>query len=173
MRRCEPLVSGDRGDQHDRSPFRARRGAAVFASSVPQVFGRSAFVSLRRGSARGAEAPSGVGGKRRRVSTLVETQRDAEGLELPSRITSSARRARFALKCCTNGISVRMLIRGRSGATPDVITVVARSVDEIRIGRLRPSGNSTTTKAGPRPERSLITASLLPNKQCCGSVIVT
>jgi hypothetical protein len=33
MRRCEPLVSGDRGDQHDRSPFLARRGAAVFASS--------------------------------------------------------------------------------------------------------------------------------------------
>jgi hypothetical protein len=109
----------------------------------------------------------------RRASTVVETQRNAEGLELPSRITSSARGVRFALKCCTNAISVRTLIRGRSGATPDVITVVARSVDEIRIGRLRPSGNSTTTKAGPRPDRSLNTASLLPNKQCCGSVIVT
>src|ERR1700734_485776 len=112
MRRCEPLVSGDRGHQHDRSPFLARRGAAVFASSAPQVFGRSALASLRTGSARGAEAPPAAGGMRRRVSAVVETQRDAEGLELPSRITSSARRARFALKCCTNGISVRMLIRG-------------------------------------------------------------
>jgi hypothetical protein len=81
---------------------------------------------------------------RLRVSTVVETQRNAKGLELPSRITSSARRARFALKCCTNGISVRMLMRGRSGAAPDVITVAARSVEAIRIGRFRPSGNSTT-----------------------------
>jgi hypothetical protein len=82
---------------------------------------------------------------RRRVLTLVETQRDAEGLELPSRITSSARRARFALKCCTNGIRMRTLIRGRLRAAPDVITVAARSVEAIRIGRFRPSGNSTTT----------------------------
>jgi hypothetical protein len=29
------------------------RGAAVFASSTPQAFGRSAFASLQRGSARG------------------------------------------------------------------------------------------------------------------------
>jgi hypothetical protein len=43
---------------------------------------------------------------------------------------------------------VRTLIRGRSGATPDVITVVARSVDEIRIGRLRPSGNSEALSRG-------------------------
>src|SRR5713226_168049 len=141
MRRREPLVSG-RGDQHDRSPFLARRGAAVFASSAPQAFGRSAFASLRRGSARGAEAPSEAGGMHRRASTVVETQRDAEGLELPSRITSSAGRARFALKCCTNGISVRTLIRARSGAAPDVITVAARLVEAIRIGRFRPSGNS-------------------------------
>ena len=169
----EPLVSGVRGDQHDRSPFLVCRGAAVFASSAPPAFGRSAFESLQRGSARGAEPRSEADGMCRRASTVVKTQRNAEGLELPSRITSSARGVRFALKCCTNGISVRMLIRGRSGATPDVITVVARSVDEIRIGRLRPSGNSTTTKAGPRPDRSLNTASLLPNKQCCGSVIVT
>jgi hypothetical protein len=82
---------------------------------------------------------------RRRVSAVVEKQRDAEGLELPSRITSSARKARFALKCCTNGISVRMLIRGRSDAAPDVITIAARSVEAMRIGRFRPSGNSTTT----------------------------
>ena len=81
----------------------------------------------------------------RRISTVVETQRDAEGLELSSRITSSARRARFALKCCTNGISVRTLIRGRSGAAPDEITVAPRSVEAIGIGRFRPSGNSTTT----------------------------
>jgi hypothetical protein len=81
----------------------------------------------------------------RRILTVVETQRDAEGLELSSRITFSARRARFALKCCINGISVRTLIRGRSGAPPDVITVAARSVEAIRIGGFRPSGNSTTT----------------------------
>jgi len=145
MHRREPFVSGDWGDQHDRSPFLARREAAVSASSAPQVFGRSAFASLRRGSATGAEAPSAAGGMRRRVSAVVETQRDAEGLELPSRITSSARRARFALKCCTNGISVRTLIRGRSDAAPDAITVAARSVEAIRIERFRPSGSSTTT----------------------------
>jgi hypothetical protein len=81
----------------------------------------------------------------RRVSTVVETQRDAEGLELPSRITSSARKARFALKCCANGISVRTLMRARSGAAPDAVTVAARLVDAIRIDRFRPSGNSTTT----------------------------
>src|ERR1700733_14104369 len=128
MRRGEPFVSGDRGDQHDRSPLRAHCGAVVFASSAPQAFGRSEFVSLGKGSARGAEElPSPAGGTRRRVSTLVETQRDAEELELPSRITSSARRARFAPKCCTNGISVRTLIRARSGAAPDEITVAARS----------------------------------------------
>jgi hypothetical protein len=91
----------------------------------------------------GAEVPSEAGGMSRPVSTAVETQRDAEGLELPSRITSSARTARFALKCCINGISVRTLIRGRLGA-PDVVTVEARSVDEIRIDRFRPSGNATT-----------------------------
>ena len=80
----------------------------------------------------------------RLASTVVETQRDVEGLELPSRITSLARRARFAFKCCTNGISVRTLIRGRLGVAPDVITVPAKSVDVIRIDRFRPSGNSTT-----------------------------
>ena len=35
-----------------------------------------------------------------------------------------------------------------------------RSVAVIRIARLRPSDNLTTTKARPRPERSLVSASL-------------
>jgi hypothetical protein len=143
MRRSEPLVSSVRGDQHERSPFLARRGVAASDSSAPQAFGQSASASLPTGSAMGAEVPSEAGRMSRPVSTAVETQRDAEGLELPSRITSSARRARFALKCCINGISVRTLIRGRSGA-PDTVTVEARSVEAIRIDRFRPSGNATT-----------------------------
>jgi hypothetical protein len=79
-------------------------------------------------------------------SAVVETQRDLEGLEGPSRITSSAGRVRFAFKCCINGISVRMLMRGRSGAFGlGLVAASARSVDVIRIERLRPSGSSTTT----------------------------
>jgi hypothetical protein len=145
MGRGEPLVSGVRGDQHERSPFLARRGAAASAASALQAFGQSAFAFLPIGSAIGAGVPSEAGGMSRLASTAVETQRDVEGLELPSRITSSARRARFALKCCANGISERTLIRGRSGAAPDVITVAVRSVEPIRIDRFRPSDNSTTT----------------------------
>jgi hypothetical protein len=65
-------------------------------------------------------------------------------------------------------------MRGRSGVvTPDGFTVAPRSVDEIRTDRFRLSGNSMTAYDAPRPDRSCNTANLLPNKQCCGSVIVT
>jgi hypothetical protein len=126
MRRSEPLVSSIRSDQHERSPFLACRGAAASASSVPQAFGQSAFASRPIGSAKGAKVLLEAGGMGRLVQTVVETQRDVEGLELPSRITSSVRRARFAFKCCT------------------AITVEPRSVEATRIDRFRPSGSSTT-----------------------------
>src|SRR5271170_6247693 len=92
--------SSVRGDQHGRSPFLAREVAAS-ASSARQAFGQSAFASRPIGSAIGADVPSEAGPMSRLASTVVETQRDVEGLELPSRITSLARRARFAFKCCT------------------------------------------------------------------------
>ena len=44
---------------------------------------------------------------RRPGSTGIETLRDAGELVGSSRITSSARRDSFALKCRVNGISVR------------------------------------------------------------------
>jgi hypothetical protein len=79
-------------------------------------------------------------------SAVVATQRDLGGLEEPSRITSSARRVRFAFKCCINGMMVRTLIRGGSHASGlGVPPASARSVDAIRIERRRPSGSSTTT----------------------------
>jgi hypothetical protein len=78
-------------------------------------------------------------------AAVLETQRDLEGLEGPSRITSSAKRARFAVKCCINGISVRTLMRGRFAAIGAGASASARSVDAIRIERLRPSGSSITT----------------------------
>ena len=53
---------------------------------------------------------------RRPGSTGIETLRDAGELVGSSRITSSARRDSFALKCRVNGISVRTLTRGRLGA---------------------------------------------------------
>jgi hypothetical protein len=49
------------------------------------------------------------------------------------------------LKCCSNGISVRTLIRGASGASGRIGAASARSVDAIRTDRRRPSGSSTTT----------------------------
>jgi hypothetical protein len=61
----------------------------------------------------------------------------------------------FALKYCVNGISVRTLTRGSfDGAVSVPLDGLPRSVEAIRIERFRPSGNATTTKAGPRPERS-------------------
>ena len=85
----------------------------------------------------------------------TETQRDAQALERPSRITSSTGRRRFALKYCINGISVRTLIRPTSDGGESGRTVAsARSVHATRIERLRPSASSTTTKAEPRPDRS-------------------
>jgi hypothetical protein len=108
------------------------------------------------------------------LDPAVETQRDPEPLVESSRITSSARRARLAFKCCVNGISVRTLIQGKLGRFELKRAAASpRSVEAISIERLRPSGSSTTTYAGPRPDRSGTTASLLPNKECCGSVTVT
>jgi Sulfotransferase family len=91
-----------------------------------------------------------------------------------SRITSSMRRFRILSRCCAKGISVRTLMRGRlaAGIRPEPSGAL-RSVALIRIARLRPSGNLTTTKAAPRPERSPVSASRWPNSECCESVTVT
>jgi hypothetical protein len=109
-----------------------------------------------------------------RGAGMAETQPALEGLVGPSRITSSARRARLAFKCCVNGISVRKLIRCTADPFAlDAMGASPRSVEDTRIERLRPSESSTTTYAEPRPERSGSTASLLPNRECRGSVTVT
>jgi len=79
-------------------------------------------------------------------TAVMETQCDLEGLEGPSRITSSVRRLRILFKCCAKGINVRALMRDRSDAFAlGAIAASARSVDAIRIERLRPSGSSTIT----------------------------
>src|SRR5438105_11251306 len=115
MRRRQPFVSNVRGDQHEPSPFlQYRRSSASVGSALPSS-GRSVFVSRLTSSAIGSQASLPAGPMRVPESTLVETQRDVEGLVWPSRITSSARRLRFASKCCINGISVRRLILGRAG----------------------------------------------------------
>jgi len=64
---------------------------------------------------------------------VAKTQRVLEGCVGPSRITSSARRARLAFKCRVNGISVRTLIRGTTD--PFALAVMGsspRSVDDTR-----------------------------------------
>lgn len=114
---------------------------------------------------------SGAGRMRRPESTAIETLRDAEELEESSRITSSTRRDSVAFKCRANGISVRTLTRGGSSALLSAgVDAWPRSVEEIRIERLRPSGNATTTKAGPRPERSGKTVNRWPKSECRESV---
>jgi hypothetical protein len=68
-------------------------------------------------STTGAEGFSPTGGAGMLGAGMAETQRVLEGLVGPLRITSSARRARLAFKCCVNGISVRTLIHDiRGGA---------------------------------------------------------
>src|SRR6266550_3791980 len=146
MRRREPLVSELRGGQHERSPPLARPRSPASVASTLRPSGRSAFASRLTGSAKDAEGfpPTGrMGGSE---SAVVETQRDLEGLEGTSRITSSARNVRLAFKCCINGMMVRALMRGGSDTFGlGVTTPSARSVDAIRIERLRPSASSTTT----------------------------
>src|SRR6266700_2380454 len=158
MRRREPLVSELRGGQHERSPPLARPRSPASVASTLRPSGRSAFASRLTGSAIDAEGfpPTGrMGGSE---SAVVETQRDLEGLEGTSRITSSARNVRLAFKCCINGMMVRALMRGGSDTFGlGVTTPSARSVAAIRIERLRPSASSTTTYAGPRPARSVRT----------------
>jgi hypothetical protein len=49
-------------------------------------------------------------------TAVTETQRDLEGLEGPSRITSLVRRLRILFKCCAKGINVRALMGGGPAA---------------------------------------------------------
>ena len=173
MRRREAFVSDVRDHQHGWSPFRARRRFA-FGALVRRSPGLPAFASRPATSTMAAEDFSPTGGAGMRGAGMTETQRVLERLVGPSRITSSARRARLAFKCCVNGISVRKLIRGTAASFAfDAIGASPRSVEDTRIERFRPSESSTTTYAGPRPERSGSTASLLQNKECRGSVTVT
>jgi hypothetical protein len=96
-------------------------------------------------STTGAEGFSPTGGAGVLGAGMAETQRVLEGLVGPSRITSSARKARLAFKCRVNGISVRTLIRGTADpAAFDAVDGLPRSVDDTRIERLRPSESSTT-----------------------------
>jgi hypothetical protein len=96
-------------------------------------------------SATGVEDFSPIGGARMLGAGMAETPRVLEGLVGPSRITSSARRARLAFKCRVNGISVRTLIRGTADSfESDAMGGPPRSVDDTRIERLRPSESCTT-----------------------------
>jgi hypothetical protein len=92
-----------------------------------------------------AERPPKAGGCR--PGSVVETQRDdVEGLVGSSRITSSVRRFRILSRCRAKGIRMRTLMRGRlaAGVRPEQSDAL-RSVALIRIERLCPSGNLTTT----------------------------
>src|SRR6266480_2254393 len=144
MRRREPLVSDLCGGQHERSPLLTCPRSPASVASAPRPSGQSAFASRMTGSAIDAEGFPSADQMGMPESAVVETQRDVEGLEEPSRITSSARRVRFAFKCCINGMMVRTLMRGRSHPLGSrVSTASARSVEAIE--RRRPSGSSTTT----------------------------
>src|SRR5712691_12541511 len=112
MRRREPLVSDVRDHQHGWSSFRARRRRLAFGVSARRPPELPAFASRPATSTTDAEDFSPTGGAGMRGAGMAATQRALEGLVGPSRITSSARRARLAFKCCVNGISVRKLIRG-------------------------------------------------------------
>jgi hypothetical protein len=96
-------------------------------------------------SATGVEDFSLAGGARMLGADMAETPRVLEGPVRPSRITSSARRARLAFKCRVNGIRVRKLIRGTADPfESEAMGGSPRSVDDTRIERLRPSESSTT-----------------------------
>jgi hypothetical protein len=173
MRGGQALVSGAQCHQHERSPFLLRRRPAACAASVARAAGRAAFASRPTDWAKAGKMLSGAGRMRRPESTAIETLRDAEELEESSRITSSTRRDSVAFKCRANGISVRTLTRGGSSCLLSAGgDAWPRSVQEIRIERLRPSGNATTTKAGPRPERSGKTVNRWPKSECRESVTV-
>jgi len=135
------------------SPFPPGPGTArlYFRLISRKAFGRSAFVSLRRGSARG-RGRAAIGSWRdvvRRVLTTVETANAdrGKGLELPSRISTPrrGRRTDSRPQCCTNGISVGgRLIPAGGSAPPGRINRRGKMVDKaIRISRaFGPSGNS-------------------------------
>jgi hypothetical protein len=166
VRRREPFVSDVRGDQHDPPPFRACRVSLALAVTARRGFEQSAFASRSTDSATGAERRPPDGRVGLPKSAVVDTQRDLEGVGGPSRITFSSRRLRFALKCCINGISVRALMRGSLGISrPGTVGASARLVDAIRTDLRRPSGNATTTYAGPRADRSGTTESRCPKRK--------
>ena len=146
VRRREPFVSGVQGGQHDPSPLWAGRDSLASAVSAQRSLGRSGLAPRPIASARGAEGGPPGGPTSLPKPAGVETQRDLEGLGAPSRITSSPRRFRFALKYCINGISVRALMRGSSATSETgLVDAAARSVDVIRIERCRPSGSVMAT----------------------------
>jgi hypothetical protein len=166
VRRREPFVSDVRADQHDPPPFRACRVSLALAVSARRGFEQSAFASRSTDSATGAERRPPDGRVGLPKSAAVDTQRDLEGVGGPSRITFSSRRLRFALKYCINGISVRALMRGSLGISrPGTVGASARLVDAIRTDLRRPSGNATTTYAGPRADRSGTTESRCPKRK--------
>src|SRR5262245_18471899 len=151
MRRREPFVSEGRDHQHGWSPFRARRRRLAFGVSARRPPGLPAFASRPATSTTAAEDFSLTSGVGMHGAVMAETQRALERLVGPSRITSSARRARLAFKCCVNGISVRKLIRGMADPFAlDAMGASPRSVEDTRIERLRPSESSTTTYAVQR-----------------------
>src|ERR1700674_4115577 len=128
MRRRKAFVSDVRDHQHGWSPFRVRRLA--FVVSTRQLPELPAFASRPATSTMGTEDFLPTGEAATPDAGVAETPRALGGGVGPSRITSSARRARLAFKCCVNGISVRTLIRGT--ADPFAFAVMGgspRSVD--------------------------------------------
>ena len=171
MRSGEPFVSGNERRSARPISLLARRGAAVFASSTPQAFGRSAFASAERFEQEGAEAPSEAAlAVRRRVSTVVETQRDVEGLELPSRITSSARRAEIHTEMSADEIGASGHCRGK------IQSPHRRNYRRGEIGRSDPDRALSAVRqldhhVGGATSRSFpnYREPFRRNKQCCGS----
>src|SRR5260221_14253846 len=112
MRRRKAFVNDVRDHQHGWSPFRMRRRRLAFAVSTRQLPGLPASASWPATSPMGAEDFLPAGGAGMPGAGVAETPSVLEGGVGPSRITSSARRARLAVKIRVKWVKVRKLTPG-------------------------------------------------------------
>src|SRR5665213_1447257 len=160
MRRRKAFVSDVRDHQHGWSPFRVRRLAFVVStrplSELPAFASRPATSTTRTEDflPTGEAGTPGAG--------MAKTQRVLEGCVGPSRITSSARRARLAFKCRVNGISVRTLIRGT--ADPFALAVMGARQDQSTT----PGSSVFVRRKAPlRRRRDLVPSAPAAPQACC------
>ena len=145
----DAFVRTTRRAQHGVSPVLAHRAARSAGASVP-VSARSAFASP---SARGAKDSALSSWWALEVARRFGPLSDADSTGRSSRITSLIGDATLLFKWRINVSSVRTLMRAMAREPSGSADVsLPRSVTERRIERRRPSGNRTTTKAGPRAD---------------------